>query len=373
MAKIFQRKKTDPKTGRAKLVKTWWISYQENGKQIQRTLRTTSRQQAEWMKADIERNLEKGMAGLPPNFIDSSRIIAEFRAGVVDKLGVSWGKRVRQIIDQFERYLIDNKMHNLAKINTRVVESYLNSRAERIAAKTWNSELNILDRFFKFALRREYIAKNPVSVISKQHSEEPPIVIFSPEELGLVFKYARKDSLPLYKLLLFTGMRDGEARYLQWQDVDLTPGREHILVRNTPRHRTKTRRDRSVPLLPEAIALLKELDKARDPNNPYVLPAKKGQVRGHNRNTWKNTLARIEKATGVKIDKGKNLTGMHLFRHTFATNALASGVDIRTVQEVLGHSSILMTQRYTNLLPSQKYAQLQKVKIKIGSAKSDSQ
>jgi integrase/recombinase XerD len=134
-------------------------------------------------------------------------------------------------------------------------------------------------------------------------------------------------------------------------------------------HLTKNRRDRVVPLCDEAIDILKQLRASAEPGNPFVFTGREGGHRGHNRNTWVACLKRIEVEAGVKIEKGDHMTGLHMFRHTFATNALASGVDIRTVQDWLGHSSILMTQRYTNLLPSQKQVQIKKLSIKIETPK----
>ena len=114
-----------------------------------------------------------------------------------------------------------------------------------------------------------------------------------------------------------------------------------------------------------ARSILQELSARRDQSNPFVFTGRKGGHRGHNRNTWVACLERIERETGIRIEKGHHLTGLHMFRHTFATNALASGVDMRTVQDWLGHSSITQTQRYTNLLPSQKQEQIRKLIIKI--------
>jgi len=160
------------------------------------------------------------------------------------------------------------------------------------------------------------------------------IEIFTPEELALIFKYAHPTAVPYHKMLLFTGLRDGEARHLQWNDVDLTPEHEHIKVRNTLVHLTKTRRDRVVPLCKGAIEILARLRAKRDGSSPFVFPGRKGGPRGNNRNSWVACLNRIEKSAGVRINKGYHLNGLHCFRHTFATNALASGVDIRTVQDL---------------------------------------
>lgn len=123
------------------------------------------------------------------------------------------------------------------------------------------------------------------------------------EELGLIFKHAHENSVAFYKMLLFAGMRDGEARHLQWQDVILTRGSEHIKVRGTESHETKNRRDRMVPLCREAIEILQELYAQRDQSNPFVFTGRKGGHRAHNRNTSVACLERIERETRIRIEK----------------------------------------------------------------------
>ncbi|MCB1060342.1 MAG: site-specific integrase, partial [Calditrichaeota bacterium] len=65
--------------------------------------------------------------------------------------------------------------------------------------------------------------------------------------------------------------------------------------------------------------------------------------------------------------KGRHRTGLHLFRHTFASYAVASGISVRVVQQWLGHSTILMTERYTNLLPGQLHDPIKRLSFEIGT------
>ncbi len=367
MAKIYRREITDPTSGQKKPGKVWWITYMENGRQLKKSLKVTGKKMAELAKADIEKNLERGITGLPQQRISSPKVIAEFYSRVIDKTSSSWSKRLNQLFSPFVRFLKDNGLINLVRVTTQDIEEHLDNRSEVLAAKTWNEELGTIKRFFRFAVGREYLVRNPAANITKRYAEKPPIEILTPDELALIFKYAQKHLIPFYQTLLYTGLRDGEARYLKWQDIDLTSGQEHLKVRSTTTHRTKNRKDRIIPLHSEAIEGFKKLRRQRDESTPYVFTGRNGNPKGHNRNTWVALLDRIERNEGVRIDKGRHMTGLHLFRHTFATNALASGVDIRTVQEWLGHSSIVQTQRYLNLLPEHKHQQIKKLKIAIGS------
>ncbi|MBU1708009.1 tyrosine-type recombinase/integrase [bacterium] len=369
MAKIYRREIVDPTTGQKKPGNTWWISYMENGKQQRRSLKVTSKKLAELERSKVETNIERGQTGLPKRNVDLNKVYDEFHSGVIERTSPSWSRRIKELIRLFMQFLNKNGLTNMARITTADIERYLTARSNDISPKTWNEELRIINRFFRFAVARNYIVDNPAAPISKRHVEKPAVEILKPHELELIMKYANEAARPLYQILLYTGMREGEARHLQWQDVDLTPKHEHVIVRSTPVHRTKNRKDRIIPLSPEIVEVFKILWKNRDKKSPYVLPNSEGKPRFYPLNTWMRLLRRIERDEGVLIAKGFHMNGFHLFRHTFATNALASGVDIRTVQDWLGHSSIVQTQRYLNLLPEHKHQQIKKLKIAIGSKK----
>jgi integrase len=371
VAKLFRRNTEGSSSGRKK-GKTWWISYTQNGEHIRRSLGVTDRKVAEMVKAEIERNIERGKVGLPQSYVDVHELFEEFKRAVLSKKTAAWSKRLFQQLKPFLIYVQEKKQMNLARVNVIDVEEHLNAREIGRSDKTWNDEVRAISRFFRFAIDREYLGRNPCDKIHLKRVVQRSAEIFTPEELALIFKYAYPEAVPYYKLLLFTGLRDGEARYLQWNDVDLTPEHEHIKVRNTLVHLTKTRRDRVVPLCKEAIEIMARLRAKRDGSSPFVFPGRGGAPKGNNRNSWVACLNRIEKATGVRINKGFHLNGLHCFRHTFASNALASGVDVRTVQAWLGHTTINMTMRYTHLIPAVSQAQIHKLQIKIGSPpKSD--
>jgi integrase len=366
MARIFKRAAINKRTGQKTEGRIWWITYTQYRRHENRSLGVTDQKLAEIMKAEIERNIERGKAGLPQSFVDAYDLWQEYKHAVVKKKSPAYQKRMLQHLRPFLTYVHENNRLNLASVTVRDIEHHLNPRQVLISSKSWNDEVREIRRFFKFAIDREYLFQNPAAKIPLHRTIQYSIEIFTPDELELIFNYAYPPSVPFYKILLYTGLRSGEARNLRWSEIDLTPGLEHVKIRNTALHLTKTRRDRVVPLCQEAVVIMKELVAKRGPVNLYVFPGRKGGPRADNRNAWVACLKRIEERTSVRIDKGAHLTGVHLFRHTFATNALASGVDIRTVQEWLGHSTVMMTQRYTNLLPNQQQQQIQKLNIQIG-------
>jgi integrase len=132
-------------------------------------------------------------------------------------------------------------------------------------------------------------------------------------------------------LMLYAGLRLGEVHMLRWRDVDLH--RKVLLVRYG-----KGNRHRAIPLHPE---LIQELSAAiyREPQHAVV---DDGQGNPVSAGTISHIFDRWLAGRGVRCHA-------HQLRHTFATRLLEAGVDLRTIQELLGHESIVTTQRYLRI------------------------
>jgi integrase len=133
--------------------------------------------------------------------------------------------------------------------------------------------------------------------------------------------------LPFVQLLLGTGARRGEALKLTWSHVDFAAG----MVTFTS-STTKTGKSRSVPMTQDAYAALSSLS---------------GRV---GRVFWTRSFrTAFERA----VDRaGLDNVHLHDLRHTYASRLVQRGAQLRAVQELLGHSSITMTQRYSHLSPA---------------------
>lgn len=133
----------------------------------------------------------------------------------------------------------------------------------------------------------------------------------------------------LFRFILYTGLRLGEALALRWKDVSADGW---ITVRGAT---SKTGRGRIVPWKNDAIALGADCrDQERHGNERVFLVEARAFQRG---------LARAAVRAGVT-----GRVSPHVLRHTFATWTLAAGANIRVVQLLLGHSSIRTTQLYTH-------------------------
>ena len=140
---------------------------------------------------------------------------------------------------------------------------------------------------------------------------------------------------PLVLTVLHTGMRRNEALTLQWDQVRLG---------NNPRltvtaSYAKSGRVRHIPLNSEVVKVLKNW-KAQGTGTGWVFPSPKTGGRMHQfRKSWLNLLVKAD------IQDFR----FHDTRHTFASNLVANGVDLYRVRDLLGHSTIQVTERYSHL------------------------
>jgi site-specific recombinase XerD len=162
-------------------------------------------------------------------------------------------------------------------------------------------------------------------------------------------KITGKRDRAILEMLYSTGLRISELTALNRQSVNLDLGEFHV--------RGKGRKVRIVFLSERAKVFLTEyLDERDDLFEPLFLNhrrarnRKKGDldVKGEHRRLTEYTIQDMVRNTALKAGLTKRVTP-HTLRHSFATELLLNGADIRSVQELLGHSSITTTQIYTHL------------------------
>ena len=133
---------------------------------------------------------------------------------------------------------------------------------------------------------------------------------------------------------LNTGMRRGELFKLTWKDVDFK--NKLLMVRAET---AKSRRVRHIPMNEEAIKALQTLDRG-EPDDA-VFPGRRGKFLNNTAGPWRRLLS----------EAGVQNLNFHDLRHTFASKLVQKGIDLYTVQKLLGHSDPKLTARYAHLAP----------------------
>ena len=152
---------------------------------------------------------------------------------------------------------------------------------------------------------------------------------------------------PLVAVALHTGFRQGNEFRLRWaDDVNFDTGQVRA-------HFTKSGEDYYVPMNDELRAILRALPSRL--RSPWVFPGETGLAPIGLKNFLYRHWHRALRDAGI-VD-----FHWHDLRHTFASRLVMAGVDIRTVQELLGHKSLRMTERYTHLSPAHKLSAVQQL------------
>jgi integrase len=117
-------------------------------------------------------------------------------------------------------------------VDVRSVEAYKIFRmGKNISPCTMNSELKVISCILKFGVENEYIEEMPKIRRLKVPKKTPRFL--SAEEIGKVLAAARPDVRPMLQLLMFSGIRKGELRHLEWDDVDFENRLLHVRPKDT--------------------------------------------------------------------------------------------------------------------------------------------
>jgi integrase/recombinase XerC len=206
-----------------------------------------------------------------------------------------------------------------------------------------NKHIQILKRVFNWAVKRRIVSSNPATTESKEKAppqREPVIYSWHATQSILGALSGREYGLML--IAFRTGMRRRELLHFDFSWILWDKGL--IRVPFNRGYRSKGRSERLIPMDPDVEKWLRSLGRDEGPVFRTVRRQKKGASGGRHRRMTdhRKLLNSIERTTGHHIR-------LHDARHTFACHLLDSGVDIRVVQSLLGHSSVVITEGYSHL------------------------
>lgn len=203
-----------------------------------------------------------------------------------------------------------------------------------------NRELATLSRVFSLAMDNGILESNPCRKVKKlRDNNERKRYLTVEEEARLMAALTGKRThlKSVVQLAIHTGMRRGELLNLEWENVDFGRGVIHVT-------KTKTNRDRDVPMNSEAKQILLNLhEQSKTEEFVFVNPKT-----GMNLSDVKKGFNSAVRAAGIVDFK------FHDLRHTAGTRLADSGADAFTIAEILGHTSLQMTKRYTHATDQRK-------------------
>lgn len=244
------------------------------------------------------------------------------------------------------------------QISEEDIKKYFEGIKEDFKPSTISRKISSLRQFFHFLVSEEIIDKNPARVLEfprkgrslpkfLTQSEIEAIILEAEKEKG--FKGAR--AIALIEVLKGSGLRISEAIKLKKNSVQAyeIEGKESnfLLIKG------KGDKERITPISKNSLNKINEYLKYLDmeieagnlPKSNFLFPSKTAKSGYITRQQAANIIKFYAVSAGIDANK----ISPHKLRHSFATNLLEKGLDIRVLQEVLGHSDISTTQIYTHL------------------------
>ena len=232
----------------------------------------------------------------------------------------------------------------LTEITPADIEGYKLSRKAKVSGSTVNRELALLKRMFNLALNWDlFFDVNPVRKVKFFREFNVGLRVVSPEEEEKLLRTATPCIQDVIRFALNTGLRIGEIFSLRWPDVDSENNVLNILA-------PKTQKIRAVPINGEARKVLE-----------YWALGRRNEFAFYNPETGK-PFVDLDAGFALACKKaGIEGVTWHTLRHTFASRLVNRGVDIVTVQQLLGHSTVTVTMRYTHTNLDSKRAAVAKL------------
>lgn len=237
------------------------------------------------------------------------------------------------------------KLDDLQNIDAYTFRAFLSKRRQKHISKSSAArEMSALRSFFKYLLKKKIIDNTAISLISSPKKDKVlPKALNEKEAFDVLNATVEDESdwqqlrdLAVFTLLYGSGLRISEALNLNEGDINTN---NFIVIRG------KGNKERVVPILDITKARISDYKKVC----PYNIKQGEALFLG---SRGERLLARAVQRRLVKLREDLKLPDTltpHALRHSFATQLLQKGVDLRSIQELLGHESLSTTQRYTEV------------------------
>lgn len=319
----------------------WWASYTDaGGARVRRTTGTKERREAEALLAKwkLEAHRERHWDEEPPHTFDELMV-----AYLRDTAGQ---RRSEETVNMHVRRLRQTFQGKEMKgLSGAEVGAYIRLRlGNGVSPSTVNRELEVLSAAINFACRNlEWRLPNPVRERMLREPEGRLRWLTRAQADDLISVAKRESNAshlaPLIRLALHTGMRRGELLGLEWSRVDLVARQVYL-----EGWHTKSKKRRTVPLNATAMDAIMERVQFRKDHCPacrWVFCDEEG-----------SPIASVQRSFATACRRaGIEDFRFHDLRHTCAAWLVQVGVSLAEVRDVLGHSTIAMTERYAHLAP----------------------
>lgn len=286
----------------------------------------------------------KELSGLLEQLIHEYEMYLNVEAKLSKNTSENYIRDIHQYCDYLTKY---RNINTPEDITIEDVRSYLNSlKRNHISSASQSRKLSAMKSFHKFLLLEKYVTKNVAKLVQNPKLEKKLPTVLSIEEVDNLLNCLTEDTplelrnKTMIELAYSSGLRVSELINLKISNLHLQSGFIEILGKGS--------KERIVPVGEEAIDLInKYMDTARllfinNKSKDYVFLTRNGS--NMTRQMFFDIIKDKAKLAGITKD-----VSPHKLRHSFASHLLERGIDLRLIQELLGHESISTTEIYTHI------------------------
>ena len=244
---------------------------------------------------------------------------------------------------EFSRFMKNNE---IKKIGNNEFKKYINYLSIKFSPKSHSRKLSSLKNFFNYLYDLKIINLNPINNFDYPKIPKSLPKFLTEKEVNILLDRTYQDFShkgvrlsTMLEILYATGIRISEL--VKIRKADINEDLSSILIKG------KGGVHRIVPLFGRAIVTLKNYLKIKDQdkiNNSYLFPSNSKD--GH---ITRNRFFQLIKQLANECNISRAKVSPHVIRHSFASHLLERGVDLRIIQESLGHKDISTTQIYTHI------------------------
>jgi site-specific recombinase XerD len=333
----------------------WYANYQVDGKQLRRSLKTTSKKEARRRAIQLEAEIIEGRyqrTPRPPALADAVESYKQHNRteGKAKKTLVKYDKVLQRLLGLAER----RRARTIQDVDRILVDRYRDERVQAgIAPKTLYNETVIIRQLVNFALSRGLIVMDPLKGLHLKKPKPTTQPCWTPEEMESIFAAAPASERAKFVVLAGTGMRVGELRHLTWDDIDLDRNLLHIRAKDG--WQPKTGDQRAVPLTTRVRQVLQSLP--RRGRWVFTAASSAQYPRGDHQFSDRHLLTSLK-----RVLKRLKLPGhVHTFRHAFISHALTQGIPEAIVKQWVGHVDAEIIKLYTHIADQASQAAMQRL------------
>ena len=316
----------------------YYLEWRENGRRIRLSVGKDPQDAAtRRLRKEAELNaLNQGVTVVPENGDSGHRSVATAVARFLEETELTKKPKTLAAYTTALNYFTEScpklYLQDIERADLLKFCAFLRDKKKQAPRSVYNKFENVMT-FLKANGIRGLVGKNDWP----RYTEEEP-EMYEPEELDKLFKACDAEERLWYEFFLMTGMREQEVMYTYWSDVNFTAATVRVSHKPDRGWTPKAYKEREIPIPAKLAKSLKAWKTKSDKTCSLVFP-----TAGCNP---KLDFLDCLKAVAERAKLDEDNFWLHKFRATFATRCLWAGVDLRTVQQWLGHSDMESTMRY---------------------------